>query len=311
MHSFNFPSNNIRNQNLYKFISSPALCKKNYDTYYNTSLRCFSKKPGPKDGWHGITLKILNYIAKRNGCSIRDLCKEFNIARQNIHYHINKLLKAGLIERCPHDAKKHNPYVFYAIKSCRLESSPFFNGASYTFSNSQFSFNCSSQKAGALRKKKSLQIIFQILELLSLRPQTPKMLKEKLKIKDRTLRYYTNKLIKSGLIIRAGGNNCKYAYLIYTPKPIHMFHSHNYTKYHRRYRRMKLIKALNLKTYKYEYFSLKKIKDLMRNFSFSYEIAISQVICGFNNCKNSSSFRIKISDHQIYLCFDHFKLVKL
>ncbi len=213
-------------------------------------------------------------------------------------------MKAGLIERCPHDAKKHNPYVFYAVKSCRLESSPFFNGASYSSSNSPLN-TLVSQKAGALK------IILQILQILSILPHHPRKLAEKLNIPMRTLRYYTTKLIKAGLIVRAGGNNCKYAYLIYTPNPIHLEHKHNYTKYHRRYRRMKLIKALNLKTYKYEYFSLKKIKDLMRNFSFSYEIAISQVICGFNNCKNSSSFRIKISDHQIYLCFEHFKLVKL
>jgi DNA-binding MarR family transcriptional regulator len=237
--SFNFPSSNIRNKEIYKFISfsqknydtyhttflrsfSKKLSLKNYDTFYNTSLRCFSKKPGPRDGWHGITLKILNYIAKRNGCSIRDLCEVFNIARQTIHYHINKLLKAGLIMRYPPNAKKHDPYVIYVPICCNLESppsnskslTPFFNGA-----------------------KAPASPLYQIIKILSIRPQTPSMLREKLKIPKRTLSYYIRKLIKAGLIIRAGGRCCRYAYLILTPKPINLEHSHKFTRYHKRYRR--------------------------------------------------------------------------
>ena len=69
-------TNNIyNNQLIYKSFFNHSLRKKNYDTCVN------SRKPGPKDGWNGLTLKILNQIAKRNGCSIKDLCKVFNIAR--------------------------------------------------------------------------------------------------------------------------------------------------------------------------------------------------------------------------------------
>ncbi|PSO07631.1 hypothetical protein B9Q04_09820 [Candidatus Marsarchaeota G2 archaeon BE_D] len=194
------------------FFIPDSLRKKNYDSYV------YSRKPGPKDGWNGLTLKILNYIAKRNGCSIKDLCNVFNIARQNIHYHIHKLLKLGLIERWPANAKKHNPYVIYVI--CCRESSPFFlNGSPLNGLNS-------SKKAPALK----------ILQILSIKPQTPKMLREKLQIKERTLRYYINKLIKLGLVVRAGGNHCKYAHLILCSKPVYLQHSHKYTKYHRRYR---------------------------------------------------------------------------
>jgi DNA-binding MarR family transcriptional regulator len=233
---FNFPSINIQNQDIYKSISSSR--RKNYDTYHTIPLRCFSKKQGPKDGWDGITLKILNYIAKRNGCSIKELCEVFNIARQNIHYHINKLLIAGKIERWPPYAKKHDPSVIYVPKSYRLESSPF-NGASYSSSNSPLN-TLVSQKAGAFKifkKSRSNFIASQIIKILSIRPHHPRKLAEKLNIPMRTLRYYTNKLIKAGLIVRAGGNNCKYAYLIFSPNSANLFHSHKYTKYHRRYRR--------------------------------------------------------------------------
>ena len=211
------PNNIYINKLIYKSFFIPnSLRKKNYDTYG------YSRKPGPKDGWNGLTLKILNHIAKRNGCSIRELCEVFNIARQNIHYHIQKLLKLGLIERWPANAKKHNPYVIYVI--CRRESSPFFfNGSSYPSSKNGLN---SSKKAHALK----------ILQILSIKPQTPKMLREKLQIKERTLRYYLNKLIKSGLVVRAGGNHCKYAHLILYSKPVYLQHSHKYTKYHRRYR---------------------------------------------------------------------------
>jgi len=216
------------------FFIPDSLRKKNYDSYV------YSRKPGPKDGWNGLTLKILNYIAKRNGCSIKDLCNVFNIARQNIHYHIQKLLKLGLIERWPANAKKHNPSVIYII--CRRESSPFFlNGSSYPSSNSPLNGLNSSKKAHALK----------ILQILSVKPQTPKMLREKLQIKERTLRYYTNKLEKAGLIIRAGGRNCKYAYLVLSPKPVFLQHSHKYTKYHRYHkkRRIPFQKKVSLKNY--------------------------------------------------------------
>jgi len=127
-----------------------------------------------------------------------------------------------LIERWPANAKKHNPYVIYVI--CRRETLPFFlNGSSYPSSNSPLNGLNSSKKAHALK----------ILQILSIKPQTPKMLREKLQIKERNLRYYISKLIKSGLVVRAGGRNCKYAYLVLSPKPVFLQHSHKFTKYHR------------------------------------------------------------------------------
>ena len=230
-------SNNVYiNKVIYKsFFIPDSLRKKNYDTCHK------SRKPGPKDGWNGLTLKILNYIAKRNGCSIKDLCKVFNIARQNIHYHINKLVKLGLIERYPSNAKKHNPCVIY-IPNCRREKPPFF----FNISSSNSLNGSSSKKAPALKKKS-----YQIIEILSIRPQTPRMLREKLQMKERTLRYYINKLIKSGQVVRAGGRNCKYAYLVLSPKPVFLQHSHKFTKYHRYHkkRRIPFQKKVSLKNY--------------------------------------------------------------
>jgi len=238
------PNNVYINKVIYKsFFIPDSLRKKNYDTCHK------SRKPGPKDGWYGLTLKILNYIAKRNGCSIKDLCKVFNIARQNIHYHINKLVKLGLIQRHPPNAKKHNPYVIY-IPNCRREKLPFYPPFFFNISSSNSLNRSSSKKAHAL-KKKSYQIIYQILQILSIRPQTPKMLREKLQIKERTLRYYINKLIKSGLVVRAGGRNCKYAYLVLSSKPVFLQHSHKFTKYHRYHknRRIPFQKKVSLKNY--------------------------------------------------------------
>jgi Transcriptional regulators len=230
------PNNVYINKVIYKsFFIPDSLRKKNYDTCHK------SRKPGPKDGWYGLTLKILNYIAKRNGCSIKDLCKVFNIARQNIHYHINKLVKLGLIERYPSNAKKHNPCVIY-IPNCRREKPPFF----FNISSSNSLNGSSSKKAPALKKKS-----YQIIEILSIRPQTPRMLREKLQMKERTLRYYINKLIKSGQVVRAGGRNCKYAYLVLSPKPVFLQHSHKFTKYHRYHknRRIPFQKKVSLKNY--------------------------------------------------------------
>ena len=233
-------TNNIyNNQLIYKSFFNHSLRKKNYDTCVN------SRKPGPKDGWNGLTLKILNHIAKRNGCSIKDLCKVFNIARQNIHYHINKLVKLGLIQRHPPNAKKHNPYVIY-IPNCRREKLPFYPPFFFNISSSNSLNGSSSKKAPALKKKS-----YQIIEILSIRPQTPRMLREKLQMKERTLRYYINKLIKSGQVVRAGGRNCKYAYLVLSSKPVFLQHSHKFTKYHRYHknRRIPFQKKVSLKNY--------------------------------------------------------------
>jgi DNA-binding transcriptional ArsR family regulator len=93
--------------------------EKNYHTYNTTSFKY--KKPGPKDGWNGLTLKILNYIAKKNGASVRELTQAFSLNRKTIYYHLNKLIKLELIERYP-NVKKHNPHVLYIIRHCRLKS---------------------------------------------------------------------------------------------------------------------------------------------------------------------------------------------
>jgi predicted transcriptional regulator len=205
--------------------------KKNCNSYYNTSLRYFvTKKPGPKDGWNGITLKILNYIAKKQGASVKDICSVFKLARKNIYYHLNKLIKLGIITRWPPNAKKHNPYVIYIMNSfCRLESGP--KNTIYPY----FVFNGAANISN--RKARAIAIYSQILQQLSIKPATTAKLSQLLNIPKRTLRYYLSKLVKAGIIIRAGGNNCKYAHLVIIPKPVNLSHSHKYTKYHKRYRK--------------------------------------------------------------------------
>ena len=248
-----YPSLSKSHSYFINFYSLNFQNKKNYDSYYITpSLRCFFKKAGPKDGWNGITLKILNYIAKKNGASIKELCSVFNIARQNIHYHLNKLIKLGIITRWPPNARKHNPYVIYVINSfCRLESppkSPLLSSPSNLSKNNYFkestpqntiysslSFNGAANNSS--RKAKAITIYSQIFYYLSIRPLTTSKLSSILNIPKRTIRYYISKLIKAGIIIRAGGNNCKYAHLVIIPKPVNLFHSHKYTRYHKRYRK--------------------------------------------------------------------------
>jgi predicted transcriptional regulator len=205
--------------------------KKNCNSYYITTLRYFAiKKPGPKDGWNGITLKILNYIAKRNGASVKDLCSVFNLARKNIYYHLNKLIKLGIISRWPPNAKKHNPFVIYVINSfCRLESVP--KNTIY----SSIPFNGAANNNN--RKARAITIYSQILKQLSIKPTTTGKLSLILNIPKRTIRYYISKLIKAGIIIRAGGNNCRYAHLVLFPKPANLYHKHKYTRYHKRYRK--------------------------------------------------------------------------
>jgi predicted transcriptional regulator len=138
--------------------------EKNYHTYNTTSFKY--KKPGPKDGWNGLTLKILNYIAKKNGASVRELTQAFSLNRKTIYYHLNKLLKLELIERYP-NVKKHNPHVLYIIRHCRLKSSSSLVIISYNPLTKKFSKSTEDQSIKFKNKSTEAVLIQQLKNLMN------------------------------------------------------------------------------------------------------------------------------------------------
>jgi len=190
-----------------------------------------------------------------------------------------------------------------------------------------------------LKTFKSL-IPLKILLELAEKPQTVSELSKKLNVSKRTIRYHISNLQKIAeknynklevlekqtknqiipkelfttknyfpYIIRCGGTRCKYAYLMLSPVKIE--HRHKFTKYHRRYHKIKRIKVFNTKTNRYKTFSLKTIRKLFS--SASYEIAKKPVKCclySSGSCGNTSLFKINLPDHHTYLCHEHFKLLR-
>ncbi len=56
-----------------------------------------SRKRGPKDGWNGLTLKILRYVVEKGIVTRREIEEAFGLTRNAVLYHLRKLRDWGLV----------------------------------------------------------------------------------------------------------------------------------------------------------------------------------------------------------------------
>ena len=71
----------------------------------------FSHPPGrrgPRDGWNGMTLRLLRVIVREGAISTRELARIFGITRRAVNYHVRKLAAWGLVERVARS--RHDPH---------------------------------------------------------------------------------------------------------------------------------------------------------------------------------------------------------
>ncbi len=59
--------------------------------------RTTKRKRGPKDGWNGLTLKVLRYIIEKGVVTRREIEKAFGLTRNAVLYHLKKLRGWGLV----------------------------------------------------------------------------------------------------------------------------------------------------------------------------------------------------------------------
>jgi len=56
-----------------------------------------ASRKGPKDGWHGLTLKILRYVVERGVVTRREIEKAFGLSQNGVLYHLKKLRDWGFV----------------------------------------------------------------------------------------------------------------------------------------------------------------------------------------------------------------------
>jgi len=174
-----------------------------YKAYeHQTSTPLISSKRGPKDGWHGITLKVLKIALRRSIVTTSMIAKYFNITRRGARYHLRKLVIMGYLIRM--ESKKHDPFTYYVI----------------------------NRLVPAILVKKAVQISPRIGMLMFV------IIKRYLRYNPVKAgeydRRYISILEKYRLVIRTGGKSCRYAYIIpNVGYPNYMEHRHKYTKRNR------------------------------------------------------------------------------
>jgi len=167
-----------------------------------TAYKSYPRKRGPKDGWHGITLKVLKLALRKSVLYTRYVAKYFNITKRAARYHLAKLVKLGYLIRV--ERKKHDPCTFYTI----VKAVPL------------ILFKIAMKLGPRLYK------LFYIIAVryLSYNP---------VKAGEFDRRYIAI-LQKYRLVIRTGGQSCPYAYIIpNVGYPNYMEHRHKYTKRNR------------------------------------------------------------------------------
>ena len=71
------------------------------------SLKPARNRRGPRDGWNGMTLRILRIIVQEGAISARELARALGITRRAVNYHVRKLVSWGLVERVARS--RHDP----------------------------------------------------------------------------------------------------------------------------------------------------------------------------------------------------------
>ena len=170
-------------------------------SHKNYSHRVYSpyKKRGPKDGWHGITIKVLKLALRFSILTNKKVREYFKITRQTAHYHLRKLVQMRylvIVQR-----NKHDPNTYYVTPD-RIP------GILLTLAN-RISFHLGN----------IMSMI--IVRYLSYNP---------VKVGEIDRRYI-RVLQDHKLVIRTGGQSCKYAYIIpNVGYPNYIEHKHKYTK---------------------------------------------------------------------------------
>ena len=250
------PAQGYNHQKLKRRTSSKSHVR--YRTHANTkytTCKKFSKPSsinrGPKDGWNGLTLKILRYIVERGVVTSRELAKAFSISRRAVLYHLHKLMKWGFVVRV---GKTRDPSTIYKFvywggglaKSSLYRTS---SGEGVSSGDTDNLMGYASLLLVAVRRLSSLSTseagfrgVFRVWFLLAYARECGLALSSRevafrLGYSVRYVERCLKVLVDFGLAVRLGGRRCRFAKYIACILDRPVVHVHRCVRVHRyRYR---------------------------------------------------------------------------
>ena len=250
------PAQGYNHQKLKRRTSSRSRIK--YRTHANTkhaTCKKFSKpsstRRGPKDGWNGLTLKILRYIVEHGVVTSRELAKAFNISRRAVLYHLHKLMRWGFVVRV---GKTRDPSTIYkfvywggGLAKRSLYGADGDEKDSSGASDSLMEY--SSLLLATVRRLSSLSAgevgirgVFRVWFLLAYARERGLALSSReiafrLGYSVRYVERCLKVLVDCGLAVRLGGRRCRFAKYIACVLDRPVVHEHKHVRVHRyRYR---------------------------------------------------------------------------
>ncbi|RLF23106.1 MAG: hypothetical protein DRN15_07160 [Thermoprotei archaeon] len=203
-----------------------------------------SRKRGPKDGWNGLTLKILRYVVEKDVVTRREIEKAFGLTRNAVLYHLKKLREWGLIVKVG-----RGPATMYVFnhKLCDGLASWEFSGSRADSPSSNGASNvlveglrriCRLSSDDLSREGVGFRALVRVWLALCYyrergRAVSARELAEKVCYSLRYTQKCLAKLIESGLVIPTGGRRCRLVAYVPVCLPKAIVHVHKHARYHR------------------------------------------------------------------------------
>ena len=178
---------------------------------------CGGRKRGPRDGWYGMRLKVLRFIAVSGGASVRELSEYFGISRRAVYYHLYWLMDAGLVRRVC--GRLHDPGTVYVVAGDFLVEG-----------------GLSSTNGGALPTSVfGVYVVLLRVRVLG-RGLGAKEVACRVGVGVRRVRQLLGRLRELGLVAYLGGCRCPYGvwFALYPwERNVLPVHRHRYVRFHR------------------------------------------------------------------------------
>ncbi len=206
--------------------------------------RSADRKRGPKDGWNGLTLKILRYIVERGVVTRREIERAFGLTQNAVLYHLRKLREWGLVLKVG-----RGPVTVYVFnhKLCgglanweclTLRTNGSSAGKASNILVEGLRRICRLADSGSNRDRVSFRSLVKVWLALCFYREYGKAantheLSSRLGYSVRHVQKCLARLVESGLVVPTGGRRCRFVSYIPAHLPRGVVHTHKYARCHR------------------------------------------------------------------------------
>ena len=199
---------------------------------------------GPRDGWNGMTLKILQYIVIRGVVTRREVESVFGLSKTSALYHLNKLITLGFIMRIGRGPATIYKFVYWRGVHALRQGKGLCKGLGGSGDGANAEVECSTYLIACLRRlcrlRASYGAVKVFLALCLAREYGRALTSGEIASATGYSRRYVQRclsvLIEHGLVIRLSGRRCRLACYLPCLLPRPIVHTHKYVRRHR-YRR--------------------------------------------------------------------------